>query len=384
MPRPVNPIPELKWRNGIAYVYWYDKEKRRTERLSLDTKDAMEAQIRYGEFLLKGQTIFARATFELTVSQVLDHYYFEHVKLKCVALTSAECVIANLKSYFGSKHIKEIGIPECRLYLQARLKGAPNGRKGKPATVAKELNILLAAANHSRKWKRLSANDMPVIEVPKTARSKGIWLFKDELERLKDAALRIDDKFIPMRTFCFIDITYYSASRRNAIEELNWQRVDRQRQKIWLAKPDEVETTKRRPVVTLDDAAMPSLEHLWKHKINDFVLGSDSEMFGWFMKAAELAGLTDLPERSGRPAAKITPHMLRHSRATHMLQDGYSLKTVADLLGDTMATVEKVYAHACQEHMSRAINAQKPALNLVPDTGSLRANGSALLSEIIA
>ena len=309
MPRPVNPIPKLKWRNGIANVSWYDKEKRRTERLSLDTKDAMEAQIRYGEFLLQGRTIFAKTTAELTVTQALDDYYFEHAKLNSVALASAEAIINNLKTYFGSTSIKEVDIPRCRVYLQARLRGEPFGRKGKPATIAKELNILKAAANHARKWKRLAANDMPVIEVPKTAKSKGIWLFKDELERLKDAALTIDDKYIPLRTYCFIDITYSSASRRNAIEELTWQRVDRQRQKIWLAKPGEVETTKRRPVITLDDAAMPSLDHLWKHKINDFVFGCDSEMFGWFMKAAEIAGLTDLPERNGRPAAKITPHI---------------------------------------------------------------------------
>ena len=49
-----------------------------------------------------------------------------------------------------------------------------------------------------------------------------------------------------------------------------------------------------------------------------------------------------------------------------------------------MATVERVYAHACQEHMSKALNQPKSGLNLVQDTGSLRANGSALLSEIIA
>jgi site-specific recombinase XerC len=37
--------------------------------------------------------------------------------------------------------------------------------------------------------------------------------------------------------------------------------------------------------------------------------------------------------------------MLRHSRATHMLMDGEDPYKVAKLLGDTLATAERVYGH---------------------------------------
>lgn len=39
------------------------------------------------------------------------------------------------------------------------------------------------------------------------------------------------------------------------------------------------------------------------------------------------------------------PHIMRHSRATHLLQDGKSIYTVAKLLGDTVTTIERVYGH---------------------------------------
>jgi integrase len=41
----------------------------------------------------------------------------------------------------------------------------------------------------------------------------------------------------------------------------------------------------------------------------------------------------------------VTPHTLRHSRATHLLQAGVPTWDVAGLLGDTVATVERVYGH---------------------------------------
>jgi site-specific recombinase XerD len=43
--------------------------------------------------------------------------------------------------------------------------------------------------------------------------------------------------------------------------------------------------------------------------------------------------------------------MIRHSRASHLLQDGEDLWKVARLLGDTVATVERVYAHVLPEHL---------------------------------
>ena len=46
------------------------------------------------------------------------------------------------------------------------------------------------------------------------------------------------------------------------------------------------------------------------------------------------------------------PHLLRHSRATHMLMDGDSPYKVAKLLGDTLATVERVYGHSDPEFLA--------------------------------
>lgn len=47
-------------------------------------------------------------------------------------------------------------------------------------------------------------------------------------------------------------------------------------------------------------------------------------------------------------------HVLRHTYATILIGEGFDIATVASLLGDTIATVQKVYVHAIDDHREKA------------------------------
>ncbi len=245
--------------------------------------------------------------------------------------------LTHLLAHFGPLPVCAINHAIVARYCRLRASGVI-GQKSKGPTHRRDLSILVAAINHARKHRRIERSDIPYIDLPEAGAPRDRWLTHEELARLLEASRRYT------RCYRFVMLAYYTASRKTALETLTWFQVDLVAGKIALDKPGARKTKKRRPVVPISPKLMPMLREAFAQKSTEWVLGNPGNIHTTFSGACERAGLEG-----------VTPHTLRHTRATHLLQGGVDPWAVAGLLGDTVDTVLRVYGHHCPDHLRAAL-----------------------------
>jgi integrase len=351
-------IPWLDTVNGVYYVYWYDNTRKppRTKRRSTRTSDPVKAKQWYVWFLSE-ETSTVNVARTLTVSAALDAYYREHVEVKVVDKRRVADAIGHLKVFFKGDLLKDVDIPASRAYADARRNGLyKSGRRRRVAkaadsTIRRELVVLNAAANHAARWKRITPAEKPSLDLPLEATREKNWLTQAETQEvLKTATGRLKD---------FLALLYFTGARRASIERLTRSQVDLQTNRINLTSPKETvaqrKSVKRRPIVPIFPEIRPTVERLMtKHADSEYLFGDPNDMYRPFANHLKKLGLGD----------KAFPHVMRHSRATHLLQAGVPIYDVARLLGDAVSTVERVYGHHSADYMVATIRQREAGFKI--------------------
>ncbi|MEM9277398.1 MAG: site-specific tyrosine recombinase XerD [Pseudomonadota bacterium] len=81
---------------------------------------------------------------------------------------------------------------------------------------------------------------------------------------------------------------------------------------------------------------------------------------GHFSRQVFARDLKDLAIRAGLDPAKVSPHVMRHAFASHLLQNGADLRSVQQLLGHADISTTQIYTHVLDERLKQLVEEHHP------------------------
>lgn len=258
------------------------------------------------------------------IDEVLLAYLSERVPSKRSARNIGYNV-SNLRKWWSGKRIADVTARNCRAYAATKTDSAAGA----------DLKTLRAAIRYwHEEYGPLPL--LPAVWRPPEPASRDRWLTKSEAAKLLRASRRTP------HLARLILIGLHTGSRPGVVRALQWSWIDFERGIMHRRAAGEGErATKRRPPVRLNRRILGHLRR-WRRL--------DGERVPWIVHYD--GRQIDDPHTSWKRAVKaaglhgrVTPHTLRHTRATWMMQAGVDPWQAAGFLGMTVRVLEAVYGH---------------------------------------
>ncbi len=214
----------------------------------------------------------------------------------------------------------------------------------KPATVSRSVASMKAFFHYEEKVQRVAADPALELKAPKVEKKVPAVLNEEETGRL--LAQPKEDTPKGLRDKAMLELLYATGIRVSELVSLKVSDVDFENNCITCTETHKVRE------VPLDKTAGNYLEKYLKDARPSLAKEESEWLFpNCSGQGMSRQGFWKLIKAYGKKAGikpEITPHMLRHSFAAHLVDNGADLKVVQEILGHSDISTTQIYAQLGQ------------------------------------
>lgn len=189
------------------------------------------------------------------------------------------------------------------------------------------------------------------IKTPKLEKNLPNVLTVDEIITLME--LVSGDEPLSLRNLALLELIYGSGLRVSELLNLNLQDIHFNAKYVKI-----IGKGKKERIVPINDMSIKAIKnylangrvHLVKEENNILFLnqyGNKLSRQGFFKILKKLASNAGINK-------EISPHTLRHSFATHLLENGIDLRSLQELLGHEDISTTQIYTHISKSHLKES------------------------------
>lgn len=212
------------------------------------------------------------------------------------------------------------------------------------------------------------------LEPPRRARALPKTMQTEEIERLIEAT-RVDDPAVSARDRAIVEMLYASGLRVSELVGLplkaipkpgaNFMMVSGKGGKERLAPLHDRAIAAMSDYLAVREALLPKAAAA-RERAQKWLFPSRSAADGKLTRIRVVQLLKDCAKRANIDPDRVTPHVLRHAFATHLVEGGADLRTVQTLLGHADIATTQIYTHVAEGRLRDLVETKHPLAKKKP------------------
>jgi len=220
-----------------------------------------------------------------------------------------------------------------------------------PRTLARKISACRSFYNYLVREGQVKSNPFNLVLTPKLPRRLPNFLYIEEVEKLLSAPNLKNP--IGLRDKALLELLYGSGIRVSEAVQLNLADIDTGSGEIRVLGKGSKER-----IVLIGSKAIQAIDNYISIARPQLIKGKPTQKAArrLFLGSRATALTTRSVERMLKTSCKIagifkkvTPHTLRHSFATHLLEGGADLRIVQELLGHSSLQTTQIYTHVMEK-----------------------------------